>query len=108
MFKKIIIITAISLCATSAFAGGPAAALKGFAQSKNVDLDYDKGPSGCTNGCDRWGAVTQHKSGDKNYYTSNAYGGLALKTVVPGTAIGSAAVPNSATDSTLPTDWKQI
>jgi hypothetical protein len=106
MIKKITIVIAISLFATAAFATTPPSTLKGFNASKNVTLEYAKG--GTSPNFDRWAAVSQHTSGDKNFFTSNAYGGLASKTVVPGSTVSAPSAPATATDSSVPNGWSQI
>ena len=108
MIKKISITFAIMLFATSAYAGTPSSNLKGFAQSKNVTIDYAKAPANCTNGCDRWAANSQHSSADKNYFTSSAFGGLAIRTVLPGSTQPTATAPNTSTDSAIASGWSVI
>jgi hypothetical protein len=104
MIKNITIIIAISLFASAAFAAEAPTDLKGFNKSKNVTLKYAKAGSPA----DRWAAVAQHTSGDKNFFTSNAYGGLAVKTVTPGDTVSDPSAPGSATDSTVPSGWNQL
>ena len=107
MIKKITITIAISLFASTAFAfTPPATGLKGFNPSKNVDLAYAKG--GTSPNFDRWAAVSQHKSGDKNFFTSNAYGSLAVKTVTPGATVSDPSAPATATDSSYPSGWSPM
>ena len=88
MIKKMILILGVVMLAAPAFAQNPdPAVLKGFNASKNVTVSYTRGQVGSTGIYDRWAAISSHSSGDKQFFTSNAFGGLAYQTVTPGASI---------------------
>lgn len=110
--KKMIVILAMAmaLSATSAFAMSTSSAtapigLKGFNKTNKVNVSYIGNAA-----LNAWAAVSAHEAGDKEYWTSSAYGGVAYKTVVPsstngGTAVGAPATP---TDSTLNSNYTSM
>lgn len=101
--KKIIPILAAALMisATSALAATTVtiANVKGFNKTNKVNTTAVKNAAE-----NAWSACSAHNAGDKEYATSSAYGGLAYKTVTPGTAncTISPAAPGTPTDSAIP------
>ena len=110
--KKTIVILAVAmlmsaggaLAMTSSSAPFPAG-LKGFNPTLKVNGYY----IGNTD-LNAWAAVTAHQAGDKEYWSSSAYGGVAYKTVTPGTGNGTAATgaPSTPTDSTLASGYTSM
>jgi hypothetical protein len=102
--KKMIVVLAIAmaLSAATAFAIGTTstaapAGLKGFNPTNNVTTNYVGNAAG-----NAWAAVSQHLSGDKTYWTSSAFGGIAFAPVaIIGTVPVANGAPNSPTDSTV-------
>lgn len=102
--KITILALSIVAFAAQAFAAAPPATLQGFNATKNVTIDYDLQ---CTNNC--WIGASGHSSGDKNFATSSAFGGIAQKTVVPGTDVAAPTnTMETPTDSTLDTSWTKM
>lgn len=106
----IILAAAMALSATSALAMGTSSAaapagLKGFNKTNKVNVYY----IGNTD-LNAWASVTAHEGGDKEYWTSSAYGGVAYKTVTPGTGNGTVATgaPATPTDSTLASGYTSM
>jgi hypothetical protein len=105
--KRVIVLIAYAMSVTSAF--GAAAVnqidltlVKGFNGTKNVNCKASNNMSGSV--ATTWAANSAHTQGDKQFWTSSAFGGIASKTVVPGTTNASIApttVPNTPTDSTV-------
>jgi hypothetical protein len=98
--KKILALTfCLSIVATSSFAAvtGELPNAKGFNPTKFVHGNRTIGGTAS----DAWGAVTAHEKGDKQFWTSNAFGGIGVLTVDPGTALPTATAPATSTDSEL-------
>ncbi|HEX2975967.1 MAG TPA: hypothetical protein VHO68_08515, partial [Bacteroidales bacterium] len=111
MKKIIITLAAAMLYATTAFAGvgatntdvkTMAGSLKGFNPTKNVNLYFQENAEFTT-----WNAVSAHSQGDKEFSTTSAFGGIASKTVTPGSTNGTASIaaPTTPTDSTTPSGY---
>jgi hypothetical protein len=102
--KKMIVLLALALSAlaTQAFAAMDLSVLNAFHQSNKVNITAVKNST-----FDAWGAVAAHQAGDKEYWTSSAFGGIAFKTVTPGTSNGTATtdIPQTSTDSTVPSAY---
>jgi len=105
MKKKMIVIlalAALALSAASAFAISNSSALvptiAGFNPTNKVKAAYIGNAAGTA-----WAAVAAHAAGDKEYWTSSAFGGIAYKTVTPGDTNGGTATdaPSTPTDSTV-------
>ena len=102
--KKIIVILALAMAlpAVNAFAIGTSSALApvvgGFNKTNKVTTAYIGNSTGTA-----WAAVSAHEAGDKEYWTSSAFGGIAYKTVTPGSSNGNTAAspPATPTDSTV-------
>lgn len=104
MRKYIIVSIAAMMYAPQAFAAAPATdgSLKGFNATKNVTINYTLGCSPATGtGSQCWGAASSHMSGDKQFWSSSAYGGLAFQTVTPGSSISAPTAPATPTDSAI-------
>jgi hypothetical protein len=100
--KKVIVMLAIAMLSSNAYATAVVVDnVKGFNKTKNVNLTAENnGTSAPTT----WSLISAHGQGDKEFWTSSAFGGLASKTVVPGTSNGTAVptgVPATPTDSTV-------
>jgi len=76
--------------------------LKGFNPTNKVKVYYVGNSSS-----NAWAAVSAHEGGDKEYWTSSAFGGLAYKTVTPGTSNGTnpTGAPSTPTDSSVPSSY---
>jgi hypothetical protein len=103
--KKMIVLLALALSAlaTQAFAAAvDLSVLNAFHQSNKVNITAEKNSS-----VDAWAAISAHQAGDKEYWTSSAFGGIAFKTVTPGSSNGTAAptAPSTSTDSTVDTSY---
>ena len=102
--KKIIVILAMTMAlpAVNAFAltGSSAATpnVGGFNRTNKVHTAYIGNAA-----LNAWAAVAAHEAGDKEYWTSSAFGGIAFKTVTPGASNGTTATdpPATPTDSTV-------
>lgn len=111
MKKKMIVILALALAlsAANAFAISSSSALvptiSGFNPTNKVKAAYIGNAAGSA-----WGAVAAHAAGDKEYWTSSAFGGIAYKTVVPGDSNGGTATgaPNTPTDSTVASGYTTL
>ena len=82
--------------------------LKGFNATKNVATMYTTGCTATVNGLTTdncWGASAGHASGDKNYATTSAFGGVAQKPVTPADTVAAPSAPQSPTDSTVPSGY---
>lgn len=110
--KKMIVIIAIAmaLSAANAFAISTSSAtapvgLKGFNPTLKVNTYYIGNASS-----NAWAAVSAHQAGDKEFWTSSAYGGVAYKTVTPDPTNGTNATgaPATPTDSTLASGYTSM
>lgn len=104
--KKIIVLLAFVMLSATAYAGTvDQALLKGFNKTKNVTLTASNDMA--NNVATVWAAASAHSQGDKEFATTSAFGGVASKTVVPGTTNGTAApsAPQTPTDSTTPSGY---
>jgi hypothetical protein len=110
--KKMIVILAVAMVmsAASAFAISTTSAaapsnLKGFNKTNKVNVYY-LGNAAST----AWASVSAHEAGDKEYWTSSAYGGVAFKTVTPGSTNGTTATgaPSTPTDSSLASGYTSM
>lgn len=98
--KKLIALIALALAlpAANAFAADAAApAVSGFNPTNKVTTRWDK------NGNISWAAIAYHSAGDKQYWTSSAFGGIAWK--AKDTTPAASGAPGSATDSTVVTGY---
>jgi len=107
--KKIVLALALAmLYASSASAAATTVTLttvKGFNKTNKVTVSAQKNSL-----YNAWAAASAHEGGDKEYATTSAYGGLAYKTVNPGTSNGTAppAAPATPTDSTKPSGFTEM
>ena len=111
--KKIIILLAVALLYTQSHMASAASTanatapttLKGFNATKDVNLRY-----GTNSLVNAWSAASAHYQGDREYATTSAFGGIAFKTVSPGSTNGtvSPSAPNSPTDSTVPSGYTKM
>lgn len=110
--KKMIVILAMTMAlpAASAFAIGTTSAsapagLKGFNKTNKVNVSYIGNSDS-----NAWAAVSAHEGGDKEYWTSSAYGGVAFKSVTPGSSNGGTATgaPSTPTDSSLASGYTSM
>ena len=108
--KKIIVILAMALAlpAATAFAAmttssQAAPTVGGFNPTNKVSTAYIGNTAGSA-----WAAVSGHAAGDKEYWTSSAFGGIAAKSVTVGAggaADNATGAPSSPTDSAVPSAY---
>lgn len=104
--KKVIALLAFTMLSSTAYAATvDQTVLKGFNRTKNVTLIANNDMT--NNVATVWSVCSAHTQGDKEFVTTSAFGGVASKTVVPGTTNCSAApaVPNTPTDSAVPSGY---
>lgn len=106
--KKIVLALALAMLYASSASAATTVTLtnvKGFNKTNKVTVTAVKNDL-----FNAWAAASAHEGGDKEYATTSAYGGLAYKTVNPGSTNGTAApsAPATPTDSTKPDGFTEM
>lgn len=108
--KKVVVILAVALFfASNATAGSlTASQAPGFNPTKNVRNDYASSATVSGGPVNVFALSANHQSGDREFATTSAFGGIAFKTINPGAAPTAPSTPGSPTDSAVPSGYTNM